>query len=103
MGKEDIVKQLSRECSSQGIDITKTNLSKLYYIFMEIIKNEINEIGEMRLHGIGTLSAAVSQEKQCRNPQNGGIMTVPKKTRVRFKASRALLSLLNEKEKATAS
>ncbi|MCV3769823.1 MAG: HU family DNA-binding protein [Wolbachia pipientis] len=50
------------------------------------------------MHRLGTLSTAISQKKQCRNPQNGKIMTVPEKIRVRFKASQTLLGLLNEKE-----
>lgn len=105
MSKEDIVKQLSEGCSNQNIDITKANLSKLYDIFMKIIKNELNEIGGMRLHGIGTFSATISQAKQCRNPQTGEIMTVPEKKRVKFKASQTLLNALNEDEdeKVTAS
>ncbi|MDM8334881.1 HU family DNA-binding protein [Wolbachia pipientis] len=103
MSKEDIVKQLKEDCSSQSIDITKSDLSKIHDAFMKIIKCELNGRGEIRLYGVGTLSTAVSREKQCRNPQNGAIMIVPKKTRVKFKASQTLLSILNEKEKAVVS
>ncbi|MGL9725335.1 MAG: HU family DNA-binding protein [Wolbachia sp.] len=103
MSKEDIIKQLKEDCSNQNVDITKSDLSKIYDTFMNIIKNELNEKGEIRLHELGTLSTVISQEKQCRNPQNGEIMTVPEKTRVKFKASQTLLSLLNKKEKAIAS
>jgi len=102
MSKEDIVNQLSQECSSQGIDITKASLGKLHDIFMETIKNDLNRKGEIRLHGIGTFSTAISKERQCRNPQNGEIMTVPEKKRVKFKASQTLLSTLNDKEKVSA-
>lgn len=103
MSKEDIIKQLKEDCSDQNIDITKSDLSKIHDAFIKIIKDELHGKGEIRLHGIGTFSAAISQEKQCRNPQNGEIMTVPEKTRVKFKASQTLLSILNEKEKAAVS
>ncbi|CAN2141912.1 HU family DNA-binding protein [Wolbachia pipientis] len=103
MSKEDIIKQLKEDCSSQNIDITKSDLSKIHDAFIKIIKNELHGKGEIRLHGIGTFSTAISQEKQCRNPQSGQIMTVPKKTRVKFNASQTLLSILNEKEKAAVS
>ncbi|UIP91275.1 HU family DNA-binding protein [Wolbachia pipientis] len=99
MSKEDIVKQLSKECSSKGIDVTKASLGKLHDIFMETIKNDLTRKGEIRLHGIGTFSSPISKERQCRNPQNGEIMTVPEKKRVKFKASQALSSILNTKEK----
>lgn len=102
MSKEDIVNQLSKECSSQGIDITKASLGKIHDIFMETIKNDLICQGEIRLHGIGTFSTAISKERQCRNPQNGEIMTVPEKKKVKFKASQTLLSTLNDKEKAPA-
>ncbi|MGL9718338.1 MAG: HU family DNA-binding protein [Wolbachia sp.] len=102
MSKEDIINKLKQACSSQGIEITKSGLSKIFDTFMEIIKDTLDEDGEIRLHGVGTFSTAISQEKQCRNPQSGEIMTVPKKTRVKFKASQTLLSILNEKEKAVA-
>ncbi|MGX9891622.1 MULTISPECIES: HU family DNA-binding protein [unclassified Wolbachia] len=102
MSKEDIVNQLSKECSSQGIDITKASLGKIHDIFMETIKNDLICQGEIRLHGIGTFSTAISKERQCRNPQNGEIMTVPEKKKVKFKASQTLLSTLNDKEKVSA-
>lgn len=102
MSKEDIVNQLSKKCSSQGIDITKASLGKIHDIFMETIKNDLICQGEIRLHGIGTLSTAISKERQCRNPQNGEIMNVPEKQKVKFKASQTLLSALNDKEKVSA-
>lgn len=73
MSKEDIIKQLKEDCSSQNIDITKSDLSKIHDAFIKIIKNELHGKGEIRLHGIGTFSTAISQEKQCRNPQSGEI------------------------------
>lgn len=101
MSKEDIVNQLKEGCSNQNIYTTKSDLSNIHDMFMEIIKNDLNRKGEIRLHGIGTFSTAISKERQCRNPQNGEIMTVPEKKRVRFKASQALLSTLNTKEKVS--
>ncbi len=103
MSKEDIIKQLKEVCSGQNVYITKSDLSKIYDAFIKIIKDELHGKGKIRLHGIGIFSIAISQEKQCRNPQNGEIMTVPKKIRVKFKASQTLLSTLNEKKKAAAS
>ena len=79
MSKEDIVNQLSKECSSQGIDITKLIWVSFMIFLWKTIKNSLNRKGEIRLHGIGTFSTAISKERQCRNPQNGEIMTVPEK------------------------
>ncbi|WP_395463462.1 HU family DNA-binding protein [Wolbachia endosymbiont of Cantharis cryptica] len=103
MSKEDIVKQLKEICSSQDIDITKFNLGMVHDAFLEIIKYELNMKGKIRLHGIGTFSVVITQEKQCRNPQTGKVMTVPSKKRVKFKASQTLSSSLNEKEEAVVS
>ncbi|OWZ25814.1 HU family DNA-binding protein [Wolbachia endosymbiont of Wuchereria bancrofti] len=98
MSKEDIINKLKQACSSQDVEITKSDLSKIFDALMKIIKGKLDEEGEIRLHGIGTFSTAISQEKQCRNPQNGEIMTVPQKTRVKFKASQTLLSILNKEK-----
>lgn len=34
MSKEDIIKQLKEDCSSQNIDITKSDLSKIHDAFI---------------------------------------------------------------------
>ncbi|MGL9733156.1 MAG: HU family DNA-binding protein [Wolbachia sp.] len=99
MNKEDIIKQLKEDCSYQNINITKSDLCKIHDAFIKIIKDELYRGDEIRLHGVGTFSTTISREKQCCNPQSGEIMTVPKKTRVKFKASKTLLTILNEKEK----
>ncbi|NUY39629.1 HU family DNA-binding protein [Wolbachia endosymbiont of Litomosoides brasiliensis] len=103
MSKEDIINKLKLACSSQDVEITKSDLSKVFDALMKIIKGKLDEEGEIRLHGIGTFSTAISQEKQCRNPQNGEIMTVPQKTRVKFKASQTLLSILNKEKEEVVS
>ncbi len=103
MSKESIVKQMHEDLSNQGIDITMLNLGKIHDAWIKRIKGDLKRIGKVRLHRLGTLSTAVSRKKQCRNPQNGKIMTVPEKIRVRFKASQTLLGLLNEEEEEVVS
>jgi len=41
VNKEEMVNQLYGECSNAKINLTKTDLSKIYNIFMEIIKKGI--------------------------------------------------------------
>ncbi|MDG7056212.1 MAG: HU family DNA-binding protein [Wolbachia endosymbiont of Meromenopon meropis] len=100
MSKEDIVRQLKESCSYQNISIKKSDLSKIHDSFIKIVKDKLDNEGEVRLHGVGTLSIVISREKQCRNPHNGKVMIIPKKTRVKFKASKTFLTILNEKERA---
>lgn len=102
MSKEDIIKELKDYCLNENIEITKSDLNKVYDAFMKIIKDELDETGEIRLHGIGTFSSVIREEKQCRNPQSGEMITVPRKKRIKFKASKTLLDQLNEKEEAGA-
>ncbi|WP_254229527.1 HU family DNA-binding protein [Wolbachia pipientis] len=99
MSKEDIINRLKQDCVSQNIDITKSDLSNVHDMFMEMIKDQLSRKGEIRLHGIGTFSTVINKERKCRNPQNGEIMIVPEKTRVKFKISQTLLSILNSKQK----
>ncbi|WP_341807945.1 HU family DNA-binding protein [Wolbachia endosymbiont (group E) of Neria commutata] len=102
MSKEDIIKELKDYCLNEKIEITKSDLSKIYDKFIKIIKDELDETGDIRLHGLGTFSAVIREEKQCRNPQSGEMITVPRKKRMKFKASKTLLDQLNEKEEAGA-
>lgn len=102
MSKEDIVNQLKERCTGQNIEVTKSDLSKIHDSFMEIIKDALNKVNEIRLHGIGTLCVKITQERQCLNPQTRETMTVPPKKRVKFKSSQTLLNVLNEEEKAEA-
>lgn len=96
VNKEEMVNQLYGECSNAKIDLTKTDLSKIYNILMEIIKKGIVSKEGVRLHGIGTLSTVVRQARKCRNPQTGHLIDVPAKTGVKFSASSTLTDLLNE-------
>lgn len=98
MSKEDVVNQLKERCTGQNIEVTKSDLSKIFDVFMEVINDDLSKKGEMRLHGIGTFCVKEAKEKQCRNPQNGQMITVPKKQRVKFKASQTLLYTLNKKK-----
>ncbi|MDD9331326.1 MAG: HU family DNA-binding protein [Wolbachia sp.] len=98
MSKEDIIKKLKEKCSEKHIGATKSDLNKIFDALMEVMKDVLNDTGEMRLHGIGTFCIMISKEKQCRNPQNGEVMIVPEKRRVKFKVSQTLAGVLNEKE-----
>ncbi|WCR53399.1 MAG: DNA-binding protein HRm [Wolbachia endosymbiont of Ctenocephalides orientis wCori] len=102
MSKEDIVNQLKDSCDNQNIEVTKSDLSKVHDLFMEIIKGALDTVGEIRLHGIGTLCVKITKERQCLNPQTKAKMTVPAKKRVKFKSSQTILNALNKKEKAEA-
>ena len=95
MSKEDIVNKLKEKCSSANIEITKADLSEIHDMFMTIINDDLNKKGEIRLHGICTLKIVETKERQCRNPRDGKVMTVPKKKRVKFIASQTLKDNLN--------
>ncbi|OEY86655.1 restriction endonuclease subunit S [Wolbachia pipientis] len=95
MNKEEFVKHVLEEHASQGIKTTKSELNKMYKVFMQMITKALQK-GHIRLHGVGTIYTIVSKEKLCRNPQSGETMTVPPKVRVKFKASQSLLDVLND-------
>lgn len=102
MSKEDIIKKLKDYCLQEKVEMTKSDLGKVYDKFIQIIKDELDETGDIRLHGLGTFCAVIREEKQCRNPQSGEVITVPRKKRMKFKASKTLLDHLNEKEEVRA-
>lgn len=98
MSKEEIVNQLKEECSNAGIELTKTDVSKIHDVFMKIIKFGLvgnDSESKVRLHEIGTFSTFTRKERTCRNPLTGKSMVVPEKTGVKFKPSSTLLNALN--------
>lgn len=102
MSKEAILNELKTFCDRENIKVIKPELGKIFDFFMSIIREHLDKMGEIRLHGIGTFCVKVSKERLCLNPQTKSTMTVPAKKRVKFKPSRNLSDVLNEKENAEA-
>lgn len=61
----------------------------------DIVGGQLASGGDVVLPGLGKLSAHRVAERQARNPKTGAPVTVPAKTKARFKASKRLNDMLN--------
>ena len=72
---------------------TKTAVKSIVDSLIDVITNGVVSGSDVRLNGIGTLSAADTEARQARNPKTGEAIDVPASKRVAFKASKTFSSI----------
>lgn len=76
-----------------GIDNKTAN--KVVSAVFEFISNELAFDNTVELRGFGTFFTKVTIPRTGRDPRTGEPVNVPSKCRVRFRASKALKTLMN--------
>ena len=93
MSRKDIIKklkQLNPQLNQSEIEIIITT-------FCEEIKSALNLGKFVFFRNFGTfMKRQVKEKYSARNPKTGEIIYVPKKNKIRFKASKKLEKLLNQ-------
>ncbi len=78
----------------------KLNISKLNFIvdtFFQALENALKNNQSVELRGFGTFFLKEIKEKySARNPKTGEMIYVPKKNKIRFKATKKFLKYINE-------
>ncbi len=78
----------------------KLNITQLEIIidtFFESIKNSLEIKKSIELRGFGTFFVREIKEKySARNPKTGELIYVPKKNKIRFRASKKLNRMINQ-------
>ena len=78
----------------------KLNISKLNFIvdiFFQALENALKNKQSVELRGFGTFFLKEIKEKySARNPKTGAMIYVPKKNKIRFKATKKFLKYINE-------
>ena len=69
---------------------TKTSVKLIIDALIEAVSAGVVSGADVRLNGVGTLSAADTEARQARNPKTGEAIDVPASKRVAFKASKTL-------------
>ncbi len=93
MSKPKILKKIK----SKNPDISKHNLEKIYDIFFKQIAESILKKRTIEIRSLGTFfNKEVKEKKQARNPKTGEIIYVPKRNKVRFRASKRLKEIINK-------
>ena len=93
MSKPRIIKELK----IRNPNINKRDLERIFELFLqEIIDSLINK-KSIEIRSLGTFFIKeIKEKKQARNPKTGENIYVPKKNKIRFRASKRLKELINK-------
>ena len=93
MSKSKIIQKLRVKYSNIG----KKNLEKILEIFFDKISDSLQNKNSVEIRSLGTFFVKEMKElKQARNPRTGEILYIPKRNKVRFRASKRLKELINK-------
>ena len=93
MSRPELIKQLKIKHTK----LKKPQLEKIVDTFFESIENALMRKKSVELRGFGTFFVKEIKEKySARNPKTGELIYVPKKNKVRFRASKKFKKLLNQ-------
>ena len=93
MSKPKIIQKLK----AKNKNIGKKNLEKIFEVFLKQIKDSLLNKKSVEIRSLGTFFIKeIKEKKQARNPKTGEIIYVPKRNRIRFRASKRLKELINK-------
>tara|TARA_B100000676_G_scaffold276663_1_gene297722 strand:- start:704 stop:985 length:282 start_codon:yes stop_codon:yes gene_type:complete len=93
LSKPKIIQKLK----AKNKNIGKKNLEKIFEVFFQQIKDSLLNKKSVEIRSLGTFFIKeIKEKKQARNPKTGEIIYVPKRNRIRFRASKRLKELINK-------
>ena len=93
MSKPKIIKKLKIKNSN----ISKKELEKILDVFFQQISNALQNTRSIEIRSLGTFFIKeIKEKKQARNHRTGEIIYVPKRNKIRFRASKRLKELINK-------
>ena len=93
MSKPKIIKELK----TKNPNIKSEDLEKIFDLFLEEIIEALLNKKSIEIRSFGTFFVKeIKERKQARNPKTGENIYVPKKNKIRFRASKRLKELINK-------
>ena len=93
MSKPKIIQKLKIRNSNIG----KKELEKVFDIFFQQISDALQDMRSIEIRSLGTFFIKeIKEKKQARNPRTGEIIYVPKRNKIRFRASKRLKEIINK-------
>ena len=94
MSRPKLIKQLKK----RNLKLSQSELETVIDLFSNNIAKALKEGKKVELRGFGTFFVKEIKEKySARNPKTRELVYIPKKNKVRFKASKILKKKINEK------
>mgnify|MGYP001205472762 CR=1 FL=1 len=93
MSKPKIIKELK----TKNPNIKSEDLEKIFDLLLEKIIETLLNKKSIQIRSIGTFFVKeINEKKQARNPKTGENIYVPKRNKIRFRASKRLKELINK-------
>ena len=93
MSKPKIIKELK----IKNPNINKKDLEKIFELFLQEIIDALLNKKSIEIRSLGTFFIKeIKEKKQARNPKTGENIYVPKRNKIRFRASKRLKELINK-------
>ena len=93
MSRPDLIKKLK----TKHPKLNKLQLESIIDTFFQSIEDSLKEKKSIFLRGFGTFFVKEIKEKySARDPRNGKLIYVPKRNKVRFRASKKFKDLINQ-------
>ena len=93
MSKPKIIKELK----IKNHKIKNQDLEKIFDLFLGEIKEALLSKKSVEIRSLGTFFIKeIKEKKQARNPKTGENIYVPKRNKIRFRASKRLKELINK-------
>ena len=93
MSRPDLIKKLK----TKHPKLNKLQLVSIIDTFFQSIEDSLKEKKSIFLRGFGTFSIKEMKEKySARDPRNGKLIYVPKRNKVRFRASKKFKDFINQ-------
>ena len=91
------IPEIIKKLSLKKPEIGKKNLEKIFELFLKEIINSLQKKDSIELRAFGTFFVKeISAKKKARNPATNELIFVPKKNKLRFRASKRLKELINK-------
>ena len=93
MPKTEIIQKLKKK----NPKIAKENLELILKSFFQQITGSLLNKQSVEIRSFGTFFIKeIKEKKQARNPKTGEIIYIPKRNKIRFRASKRLKELINK-------
>jgi integration host factor subunit beta len=93
LSKPKIIKELK----TKNPNIKSEDLEKIFDLFLQEIMETLLNKKSIEIRSFGTFFVKeIKEKKQARNPKTGEIIYVPRRNKVRFRASKRLKELINK-------
>ena len=93
MSKPKIIRTLK----NKNTNISKKNLEEIFDVFLQQITESLLNKKTVEIRSLGTFFIKeIKEKKHARNPKTGEIIYIPKRNKIRFRASKRLKELINK-------